>query len=283
MIALHSGAWQAELRPEAGGAMAALRCRGTDILRAMPAGSRNPLEAACFPLAPYCNRVRDGRFAFAGQGVTLPPNFPPEPHSIHGFIWQRPWSVESRAENKCVLVDEYDGMGPWPWAYRARQRIRLGPGGCAVTLVVTNLSSVPMPAGLGFHPYFRRRPETRVSFAADHVLLADPDTLPTGVTAPADHFGDWAVAAPLPPETVDHCHVDWRGHASIADDLGSIALEAEGAPHLHLYAPADGSALCLEPVSHTPDALNRSPGEMIVLPPGCSASLTMRIAATELG
>jgi aldose 1-epimerase len=39
--------------------------------------------------------------------------------------------------------------------------------------------------------------------------------------------------------------------------------------------------LCLEPVSHTPDALNRVPEEMTVLPPGCSASLTMRIALAD--
>ena len=65
----------------------------------------------------------------------------------------------------------------------------------------------------------------------------------------------------------------------MTDGLGTITVSADGAPHLHLYAPADGSALCLEPVSHTPDALNRAPEEMVVLPPGCSASLTMRIAA----
>jgi aldose 1-epimerase len=279
-IELSSGDWQAELRPEAGGMITALRHRGIDVLRPMPPGTDEPLESACFALAPYCNRIRDGRFSFGGREIALTPNFLPEPHTLHGLSWQRPWAVESQVESKCVLVDDYVGSADWPWAYRAQQRIRLGPKGCAVTLVLTNRSAEPMPAGLGLHPYFRRRPETEMRFEADHVLLSGADPLPTGISAPAEHFGNWTAGAGMPAETVDHCFVGWTGSAVLRDELGTISLSADGAPHVHLYAPADGSALCLEPVTHTPDAPNRAPDEMIILPPGCSASLTMRIAAT---
>ena len=152
ILTLNSGDWQAELRPEVGGAIAALRYRGADVLRPMPAESADVLQAACFPLVPYCNRIRDARFGFGPRQINLAPNFPPEPHSLHGLGWQRTWAIDSRAESKCVLVDDYDGSGRWPWAYRAHQRIRLGPRGCAVTLVLTNRSAEPMPAGLGLHP-----------------------------------------------------------------------------------------------------------------------------------
>lgn len=280
LVELAANGWRATLRPEIGGALASLTLDGRDVLRTMPQSATNPLDAACFPLAPYCNRIRDGRFRFGEREVALPLNFAPERHSIHGLSWQRPWHVESQAPNKCVIVDEYDGAGAWPWVYRAEQRVRLGAKGCAITLVLTNRGDTPMPAGIGLHPYFRRTAASRVRFVADHVLLSDPELLPTGVTAPADHFGDFATGVALPGETVDHCFVRWNGEAAIADEHGTIAISALGAPDLHLYAPADGSALCCEPVSHTPDALNRAPEEMTVLPPGCSASLTMRISAT---
>jgi aldose 1-epimerase len=279
MVASHGGEWQAHLRPEVGGAISALSHRGIDVLRPLPPDADNPLHAACFPLVPYCNRIRGGRFVFGQRTVILPANFPPSPHSLHGFGWQAPWTVESRAPNKCVLLHEYDGTGPWPWAYRARQRIRLGPRGCAITLVLTNRSSETMPAGLGLHPYFRHGPGTTLRFAAGHVLLTGSDSLPTGVEAPASHFADFAAQALLPVEPIDHCFAAWQGEAVLRDDRGTLTITAEGAPHLHVYAPADGSTLCLEPVSHTPDALNRAPGEMILLPPGCSASLTMMIAS----
>jgi aldose 1-epimerase len=170
--------------------------------------------------------------------------------------------------------------GEWPWAYRAEQRIRLGDKGCAITLVVTNRADSAMPTGLGLHSYFRRSASSRVRFAADRVLLSDAETMPTGVDAPPDHFADFRQGAPLPPETVDHCFAGWSGEVAIEDHLGRIAMTASGAPHLHFYAPADGSALCCEPVSHTPDVLNRAPTAMTILPPGCSATLTMRISAS---
>jgi aldose 1-epimerase len=278
-LTLRGGGWEVRLRPEVGGSLAGLTYQGRDILRTMPDSSASPLDAACFPLAPYCNRIRDGRFRFGGVEVALPPNFPPERHSIHGLSWQHPWRIESEAANKCVMVDEYNGAHPWPWRYRVEQRVRLGEKGCAITLVLTNRGETPMPAGIGLHPYFRRGASARVRFTADHVLLSDPQHLPTGVTAPADHFADFGHGAAPPAETVDHCFAGWSGEATIEDEFGTITVTASGAPHLHLYTPAGGSFLCCEPVSHTPDAPNRAPEEMIVLPPGCSASLQMLVSA----
>ena len=277
-LTLAGGGWEVTLRPEIGGSLVSLTFGGVEVLRTMPEDSASPLDAACFPLAPYCNRIREGRFGFACTEVALTPNFAPERHSIHGLSWQRAWRVESQTANKCVIVDDYDGAGPWPWAYRAQQFVRVDQKGCAISLVLTNLGATPMPAGLGLHPYFRRLAGARVGFAADHILLSDPECLPTGVTAPPGHFADFGHGALLPPETIDHCFAFWNGGATIEDERGTIAMTASGAPHLHFYAPADGSALCCEPVSHTPDALNRAPEEMIVLPPGCSATLTMRIS-----
>ena len=278
-LKLTAGDWRAELRPDIGGALASLTCGGVEVLRTMPTGATDPLEAACFPLVPWCNRIRDGRFEWNGRTVQLPANFPPEPHSLHGLGWQSPWTVTAEAGFKCALGHSYDGAGAWPWAYDAEQRIRLGSQGCAITLDVTNRGGTPMPCGLGLHPYLRRRSETRVRFAATGMLEVDGSLIPTGAVVRPDAFADWAAGAGLPSQTIDRCFSGWSGSAAITDDLGTITLEARGAPFLHLYAPADGTALCLEPVSHSPDAPNRAPAEMIVLAPRCTASLTLRISA----
>jgi aldose 1-epimerase len=289
-LTLDGGDWEAGLLPEQGGRLTSLTFRGVEVLRSMEEGAADPLDSACFPLVPYCNRISDGTFAWLRDEVQLPRNFAPETASIHGLGWQGSWNVVSSRDFKCAMEQRFDGLGPrpwkgaidnWPWAYHAEQRVRLGEKGCAITLNLTNLSNVPMPAGLGFHPYFRRRPETRVTFNSNGIWLVDEAQIPTGEIALSDHFADFAQGAALPAQTIDHCYMLWNGTARIEDDLGSIALTARGAPFLHVYAPEDGSALCLEPVSHMPDALNQSPGDMTSLPPGCSASLQMWISAED--
>ncbi len=279
MISLVAGEWQAELRPEIGGALGALRLGGVDVLRPTPPGATNPLETACFPLVPYCNRIRAGRFTFAGCGVQLPLNFLPERNSLHGLGWQVAWEIERQSPEEVLMAHAHDGSGGWPWAYRAEQTITLDPGGCTVVLSVTNQSDSVMPAGLGLHPYFRRLDSAVVQFSAGTVLLGDDENMPTGERAPGDHFAPWSKGAPLPAATVDHAHANWDGRAFIRDKLGSITLSASRAPHLHVYTPAGGDPLCLEPVTHLPDALNHDAQGMALLHPGESASISMRIEA----
>lgn len=286
---LEANGWEAGVLPGAGGLLTGLTLDGVDVLRPLPPGSADPVASACFPLVPFANRIANARFVLAGKEAVLPRNFPPELSSLHGLGWKVGWRLISRSSFKCALEHRHDGadsapqqgdIATWPWAYRAQQRVRLGPKGCAVSLDVTNRSSVPMPAGLGLHPYFRRRPETRVRFSAGGMMLVGPDLIPTGKVAPANRFGDFAAGSTLPGTLIDHCFTGWDGTATIEDDLGTITLEARGAPCLHVYAPADGSALCLEPVSHPPDALNQDPAAMTMLPPGCTAAMQMWISAS---
>lgn len=275
-LILQSGAWRARVLPDAGGLIAALAYGDVPVLRAMPPGSRSPLDAACFPLVPWCNRIAEGRFDWEGAEVALARNFLPERHAIHGHGWQSAWAVESHGPGHCTLVHRHDGTAPgWPWAYLARQQIELSDTGCAITLSVTNLSERLMPAGLGLHPYLRRRPESRVQFAAAGVVAVGADLIPTGESLPPAHFADFAAGAGLPAPLIDHCFTGWDGTASVTDDCGTITLAAEGAGLLHLYAPEDPAILCLEPVSHLPDAANA--GAMPLCAPGETVSLSLRI------
>ena len=247
----------------------------------MPESSYDPLDSSCFPLIPYCNRLKEGRFHWRRRTISLPLNFLPELNTLHGLAWQSLWEIEQKSISQVNLRWVYSGHELWISPYRTEQTITLDEDGCEVALALANAGSGTMPAGLGLHPYFRRRPETRVRFEAESVLLSDAASMPTGIEAPAAHFADFAQGDALPRATIDHCWRGWGGTVTIEDDLGTIAMSASGAPHLHVYAPADGSALCFEPVSHTPDALNRVPGEMIALEPGETARLTMRIEATS--
>lgn len=277
-LTLKSEAWEAEVCPDIGGALAALRMGGLDVLRPFGGDGSDPLDTSCFPLIPYCNRIREGRFEWNGRAVRMPHNFAPETSSIHGLAWQSEWQVISDGGFKCALEHGHDAS-VWPWAYHAQQRIRLGPRGLAVSLDVTNRGDTAMPCGIGLHPYFRRRPETKVRFVTTGMLAVDEALIPTGEILSPDYFADWQAGAGLPDVLVDHSFTGWDGQVTIEDELGTITMTARGAPALHVYAPPDGSALCFEPVSHLPDALNQAPRQMTALPPGCSATLSMWVSA----
>jgi len=274
-VKLHPHGWELTLLAR-GGVIAALRHEGHDILRALPDGARDPLEAGCFPLVPYANRIADGRFAFGGQTYQLPLNFGDHPHSLHGFGWQAEWVPMEVGPDHVVLVHAHDGGAGWPWAYRAEQRFMLAPGDARVELSLTNLADTPMPAGLGLHPYFPCDADTRLRFEAGGVWLADATMLPTE-TVPAAHFGDWATGAAVSGDAlIDNAYEGWGGIAQIGQRWGRITIQGEGADVLHIFRPPDADFFCAEPVNHLPDAINR--GGMDILAPGETRVLAMTLS-----
>lgn len=270
---LEAHGWVLELLPELGGAIGALRHTGHDVLRPSPKGARDPLETGCFPLVPYANRIAHGRFEFAGQMHQLPLNFGEHPHSLHGLGWQVTWTVVETGADHVALVHAHDGGAGWPWAYRAEQRFVLAPGDMRVELSLTNMTDAAMPAGLGLHPYFPCDSDTRLTFAAARVWLADDTMLPTEPVA-AHYFDDWLAGAPVAGETlIDNAYSGWESTVRIEQRWGSVGVQADDASVLHVYRPPGAGFFCAEPVSHLPDAINR--GGMDVLQPGETRTLRM--------
>lgn len=274
---LEAHGWALELLPALGGAIGALRHEGHDVLRPTPEGARDALETGCFPLVPYANRIAYGQFEFAGHTHQLPLNFGDHPHSLHGLGWQTEWTVAETGVDHITLAHVHGGGAGWPWAYRAAQRFALAPGEARVELSLTNAGEVPMPAGLGLHPYFPCDAETCLTFKAERVWLADETMLPIEAAA-AGAFGDWSASAPVAGATlIDNAYDGWDGAARVGQGWGEIELHGEGAHVLHIYRPPDAGFFCAEPVGHLPDAINR--GGMAVLQPGETRTLAMTLSA----
>lgn len=274
---------EATFAPERGGALLSLRVGETDLVRPTPAGiepdPRGPLETACFPLVPYANRIADGSFTFNEHAHQVPLNFGDHPHSLHGLGWNAAWDVAETADAELLLIHKHAGGSGWPWAYTARQHATLIPSGIELALSIENSADQPMPAGLGFHPYFVLNADMHLHFEAEGVWLASPDQLPERLDH-VDALGAWSGGAPLKGTTlVDNCYVGWSGEAMVSDAQGrSMRLNATDARYLHVYRPPDLPFFCLEPVTHIPDAINRGAG-MDVLAPGETLRMTMTISA----
>lgn len=269
---------EADLTLSCGDMFAALSLQGGGIeeLRrgnqALMISAPTPPFLGSFAMVPFCSRITSGRFDYRGKSVQLAPNFPPEPHAIHGFGWQSRWQIGHLEQTVCTLVYEHDQATAeatgWPWAFTARQHFVLSETGLSHSVSVENVSDEIMPVGAGFHPHFPLTPDSDVSMLCQGELVLDADGLPITASASstlnnsADNNGSHAnplARRPWLQQGLDQVYVWRQGSARIRwpDQPWSLAIEPEQSlPHWVVYAPHNAGFICIEPISHLPDALN---------------------------
>jgi aldose 1-epimerase len=258
------------LEPELGGSLLSLSVDGVDVLRRSPSKPRDILEAACFPLVPFANRIAGGRMTFQGREIVLPPDPAAPPHAHHGHGWRRPWRLLERSEAHAELAYRHE-PDDWPWAYDAVQRIQLIDGGAEIELSVTNSSNEDMPAGLGLHPYFVRGEGDTILVGAARMVTSGSDGIPNG-EAPVV-AGEKSLES---IEGMDNLLLDESGRARLSAGGVRCGMNAQGAVGFHLYVPEKENFFCVEPVSHRPNAFS-SNAEEHALAPGETRRLNMQL------
>lgn len=289
-VSLWSGALRLVLLPRAGGSIARFWVEASEgaveLLRpaapeALAAG--NPWGMGGFPLVPWSNRIRGGRFAFGGRTVALTPNWPGA-HAIHGLGFRAPWAVTARSAERAVLEHRH-AAGEWPWPYRARQEVALSPAGLRLVLAVTNEGEAPMPVGLGWHPYLPRTPATTLTAEVRGLWRTDGEVLPTALVAPpadCDPRGGLAVDR----VALDNVFTGWDGLAVVRWPERRLRLVVRATPPLRclvVYTPPGEGFFCLEPVSQVTDAFNllaagRGDTGTLVLAPGESREVAVSLS-----
>jgi aldose 1-epimerase len=253
-----------ELDPAAGGRIAALRIDGLDVLVTEGDG---PLAWGCYPMVPWAGRLRGGRLTFGDGEYELPATMPP--HAIHGTTWDAPWKVVEILPDEATLAISLGH--PWPFGGRAVHHVELEPDGLRATLEV-HAADRPMPAIVGWHPWFRRRigrgRPAEIDLPARGMLERGPDGLPDGrvVDPPPGPWDDAFVDLARPPV------VRWPGALEIAirssADWWVVYTEHE-------------AGVCVEPQTGPPNGLETGPFATVA--PGHPLVATMTLAWRRLG
>lgn len=285
IVTLCAGSIQLTLNPSIGGSISALEWmdgdRSRPILRKCNSLSENVLDAACFPLVPYVNRIRDGRFSFRGREIRLVPNMAGDPSPLHGQGWLNPWEVDSSEGSRAALSYRHRA-GEWPWDYEARQSFALDERGLSIRLTCRNVSNDGMPCGLGQHPYFPCGSETRLDTRVTHAWTIDEHVLPVEKVAAEGRFDlrDRLVCG----QGLDHGFGGWGGEARMSDPAWpyELRMSSPTAKFFQLYSPPAGGIFVAEPVTHANAALNAPEQQwpelgMRVLEPGEGMDLEMRL------
>jgi aldose 1-epimerase len=289
-IRLTAGSLSLELDPAFGGSISSFTwddgTRQAEVMRTTDGADPTILGTACFPLVPYVNRIRDGRFTFRGTEVRLAANLPGDPSPLHGQGWLAPWTVEQFSERRALL--RFDSpAGEWPWAYSAEQRFELDAAGLSLEISCRNQSDQPMPCGLGIHPYFVCGPATRLDTQVETCWTIDDKVLPVE-QVPADGPFDLKDRL-ICGQGLDHGFGGWGGKARISDPSWPVTVEFSSptARFFQVYSPPEGRFFAAEPVTHANAALNEPESEwdalgLRIVEPGEEMRLAVRFDVTPV-
>ncbi len=286
MIRLEAHGYRLALAPDVGATITALDWLHPDhgwreILVPLT-DPKGALNAGAFIMAPFANRIADGRFAFEGQPHSLPLNRPDEAMAIHGFAREQIWQVEVQGPDHLRLTLSHQDPA-LPWQYEMALEVRITPAGITLEFDLTN-HGARMPFGFGWHPWFRKGAGTTLGFENAASLRRDGRGLPLPETVAQPAFTKESARALPDLPWFDGVFPNWSPcEAEILwpDQDMAMSLSASGAlRHLHVYNPDTRAVFCAEPVSHLPDAVNRSGlPQLDILNPGQSLKGAVMLVA----
>ncbi|HTQ56517.1 MAG TPA: aldose 1-epimerase [Bryobacteraceae bacterium] len=240
-------------------------------------------------LAPWANRLSEYAFWANGKKYQLNRDLgnirgDQNQNPIHGLLTFSPyWNVtalNAGSDAACVTSTlEFwkhpDLMAQFPFAHTIEMTHCLREGVLEVRTVLRNLSTDPMPVGIGFHPYFQLhdapRDQWKVHLAARDHLVLSPKLIPTGERKPVELADPLSLAGAslddvfsgLPPDATFWVE---GAHQRISVKYGSKYTVAV------VYAPPGRSFICFEPMSIVTDGFNLAHAglyrELQSVPPG---------------
>ncbi|MFF1317961.1 aldose 1-epimerase [Streptomyces chartreusis] len=248
-ITLTAGDAEVDVLPGNGGRVGGLRVGGTELLRQ---GER----FGCFPMVPWCGRIRDGRFLDGARVRQMPLNAPP--HAIHGTTRDGAWKVARVADGEAVIT--YDLVEPWPYAGRVTHVVALMPDSLSLTMSVETYED-SFPAQIGWHPWFNRNlggegaEDVRLDFSPAWQEERGDDHLPTGNRI-EPLPGPWDDCFGM-PDGVD-VTLTWPGQ---------LELKVSSREEWVVVYDEQEAAVCVEPQTGPPNGLNTLPRLVTPLEP----------------
>jgi aldose 1-epimerase len=281
-----------------GATLRSLQYRGRDLIVPFDADEVRPAFRGA-TLAPWPNRVVDGRYTFAGVENQLALSEPDRGHALHGLVGWLDFVDLEESPTGVLLATTVEAQSGYPFRVQVRVEYTLDDEGLRTTVAARNTGTDAAPFGAGPHPYLVAGPghvdDWTLTLPARQVLgVTDDRLIPTELAdvASADGVFDFRQPRQIEDTFIDHAFTDLeRDDAGIAevrvtDASGAgVAMRWDGAcpwvqvhtadrdiPELHRLG------LAVEPMTCPPDAFN-SGTDLIVLEPGGTTSASWTIAA----
>lgn len=303
---IRSGAYVAEIA-SVGATLRALRHDGRDLVVPFDADEVRPNFRGAL-LAPWANRIVDGRYAFAGVEHQVALTEPDRGHALHGLVVWLDFVAVGSSEDEVVLAATIEPQAGYPWRVRVESAYRLDAEGLTQTVRAAVQGPDPAPFGTGPHPYLVAGPGPldtwMLELPADRVLEVTPDRLsPIAVrevaSFEADRF-DRRVPRVLGAVEIDHAYTGLARDAGgittvrLTDPSGTgVRMSWDAAcPWVQVHTadrpggaadPSHRVGLAVEPMTSAPDAFNAARYDddlgLVVLQPGETTEASWTIGA----
>jgi len=266
------------------------------VLREYAAGDRGILDgfgtdelspgSAGQVLAPWPNRIRDGRFTFEGTAYQLPLTEPARHNAIHGLAnWVR-WRLAEQTPDAVTLEYDIPPQVGYPWSVALRTRWSVSADGLRCDQEATNTGDGNAPFGYSVHPYLRL-PDVAVDDILLRVpgkvrVLTDARLLPIGAVKVAGTEYDFTEPRRIGDAVLDTTfgdldhEPDGGSSVTIAAPDGSRRVTVWADRNFHWWQIFTGDTLhgerhrrsvAIEPMTCPPDAF-RSGRDVVTLVPG---------------
>lgn len=267
-----------------GGGIRAYEVGGVPLLAGYPETALPPAAAGQI-LAPWPNRLEDGRYEYAARAFQLPVSEPERGTAIHGLARWLAWELVERRDDEVIVGCLLPPQPGYPWPLQFITRWSVSSDGLRASHSVTNVGGELCPFGLGAHPYLwiPGTPTSRLVLQAPAAIVVHTDErgLPSREEPVSGRPLDFLSPRPIGEITLDHTFTrmlhgaDGTARTRLATQDGARGIELwqdTAFGWLQLYngpgpTGEPGDTLAVEPMTCPPNAL-RTGDSLIELTPG---------------
>jgi aldose 1-epimerase len=249
-------------------------------------------------LAPWPNRIRDGRWRFAGIEHALPINETDRNTALHGLVMWTDWQLVSHRAAAISLTCRLPAQPGYPFELQLAVTWSLSDAGLRCDLAADNVGVKEAPFGIATHPYFgfeqHRVDELAIAIPARLRLRTDERLLPVELVAADETFRSGRSLAGVELDdafTELDRDPDGNSRLRLRSDRAELTVWADGGFRWWQVYTGDrfpaGSgrfrrSVAIEAMTCGPDAFNTG-RDVIVLAPGEGWRGSWGCSATRLG
>ena len=255
-------------------------------------------------LFPFPGRIQGTQFEWENQVYALEEG-DGRGNAIHGFVHTRPWRLVERSSDVVTAefqasIDDPSLSSCWPSDFYLRASYRVRQARLESHFLAENRGDVPLPVGLGTHPYFRLplgpdslAEDCRIRIPVSSSWELD-DMNATGKCTPIDDADSFQTGLRFGDVTFDNVFSGLQtlndcSEARLDDATAgySVAIRSTSEfRELVVYTPPHREAICIEPYTCVPDAFRLArdgidAGGRILLP-GESFEASVEMTVSEI-